>query len=735
MRSFVRVTVAALAAGAVSHASHAQGRPSPAQPTPAPAARSGGPALSYPQARRGDQTDVYHGVRVADPYRWLEDTDSPETKAWVVAENRVTESYLSSIPQRSALRARLTTLWDYPKYGALFREGGKYFSFENTGLQSQSVLWVRDKLDAPARVLLDPNTLSSDGTVAVGTLAVSPNGRLLGYGTSASGSDWQEIHVRDVAGARDLADTLRWVKFSGIAWTRDNKGFFYSRYPKPDSASAMTGSNRSQQLYYHRVGQSQASDRLIYERSDGGTNWLIGAEVSHDGQFAVISARQGADKGNRIYFIDLDNPKSPRVTAPVVRLIDTPDVQYSFVDNAGPVFYLRTDDEAPRGRVVAVSTVGPRADTWRTVIAEGPDAMTDVVAAGESFVVSYLQDAHAKVSVYDRGGAPKGDVTLPGLGSVNALSGQPDDNEVFFTYTTYLAPAAVYRYDLKHRSADVVRQAKLPVDASAYETRQLFYSGKDGTRVPMFVTAKKGVALDGNNPTLLYAYGGFNIPETPAFSPATLAWLEMGGVYAVANIRGGGEYGKEWHEAGTLLRKQNVFDDFIAAAEYLVKNGYTRPAKLAVEGASNGGLLIGAAITQRPDLFGAALPAVGVMDMLRYHKFTIGWAWAPDYGTSDDSTQFQALYRYSPLHNLKPGTKYPPTLVTTADHDDRVVPGHSFKFAATLQAAQAGTAPVLIRIDSKAGHGGGKPTAKRIEELADEYAFLVRALGVQGTLQ
>jgi prolyl oligopeptidase len=718
------VALAATVAGAAPALAQAAAQPAPAI---APAIA---PALHYPATRQSDQADVYHGVSVADPYRWLEDTDSPETRAWVEAENAVTFAYLASLPERAAIRERLTRLWNYPKYGAPFKRGKRYFYSENSGLQNQSVLYVADSPAAPGRVLLDPNTLSRDGTVALSALGVSDDGRLLGYGTSASGSDWQEFHVRDVASGRDLPDTLKWIKFSGLAWTKDGRGFFYSRYDAPASGNVLTNVNENQKLYYHRLGTPQSADVLVYERPDH-PDWGFGARVTDDGRYAVINVSLGTDQRNRLYYIDLGDPGRPDVKAPVVKLLDAFDASYTLVDNGGHVFYLLTDNGAPRGRVIAVDVNNPQPARWRTLIPEGPDALDGVTRVGDRFVAEYLQDAHASVRLHSLAGRPLGEVTLPGIGTVGGVDGRRGDTEFFYSFTSYLAPTSVYRYDLRTRASTLVKAPKLDFDASRYETKQLFFQSKDGTRVPVFVTARKGVALDGHNPTLLYGYGGFNISLTPSFSPATLVWLEMGGVYAVANLRGGGEYGKEWHEAGTLLRKQNVFDDFIGAAEYLVRERYTSPASLAIQGGSNGGLLVGAAMTQRPDLFGVALPAVGVMDMLRFHKFTIGWAWKSDYGSADDSTQFRALHAYSPLHNLKPGTRYPATLVTTADHDDRVVPGHSFKFAATLQRAQApGGPPALIRIESKAGHGAGKPTSKRIDEAADLWAFTAHNLGM-----
>jgi prolyl oligopeptidase len=736
--------------------------------------------LVYPQAAKGTQVDDYHGTSIADPYRWLENTDSPETKAWVTAENNLSMSYLNAIPERTAIRDRLTKLWDYPKYVVPTKVGDRLFFLENSGLQNQSILYVRDG-DRPARVLIDPNTLSADGTVALSGSRPSPNGRTLAYSVSASGSDWQEIRVRDVETTRDMRDTLKWVKFSGISWTKDNKGFFYEDYAAPTSGNTMTNVNRNQRVMYHRIGSPQSSDMNVFDQKDH-PDWLFSSEVSDDGTFLIITVSQGTDPRTRLYYIFLDDPRKPKIGNPLVRLVDKFDGEYEFIHNLGDNFLVRTDLGAPKGRLVQIDINNEESSHWLTVIAETKDALQSVTVAGNELFASYLQDAHSLVRIYgmpnpnDRfrgrgvnnngpgGGGQAGgqrgsqrdnnrtnrperpppitapgfpyiaDLSLPGIGTVDAISGKPDDNDVYFSYVSYLTPRSVYHYDVKHRTTDVFKSPKMAFDPGQYETRQVFYNSKDGTRVPMFITMKKGTVLNGNNPTLLYAYGGFNISLTPSFSPANLVWLEMGGIYAVANIRGGGEYGKEWHEAGMLDRKQNVFDDFIAAAEYLIKEKYTSTPKLAISGASNGGLLIGAMITQRPDLFGATLPAVGVMDMLRFQKFTIGWAWTSDYGSSDDPKQFEYLRKYSPLQNLKPGVKYPATLVTTADHDDRVVPGHSFKFAATLQADQAGPAPVLIRIETKAGHGAGKPTSKQIDEAADAFAFLVKNLGMTVTL-
>jgi len=738
-------------------------------------------APTYPTATRGTQVDVYHGVTIADPYRWLEDVDAPATTEWVAAQNRLTDSFLSSIPQRPAIKSRLTQLWNYARFSAPFKENGRYFYFQNTGLQNQSVLYVQDGKDAAPRMLLDPNGLSTDGTVALSGTAASDDGHYLAYSLSTSGSDWQELHVRDVNNGRDLSDVVKWVKFSGITWTHDNKGFFYSRYDEPTTGNKMTNANKKHKLYYHRLGQPQARDLLVYDRPDQ-PDWLFNATVTDDGQYLVITVSQGTDVRTRLYFIDLDNPGKPQIDNPVVKLVDKLDAEYDFIGNRGTTFYVRTDRNAPKGRIVAISIDNPREERWNTIIPENKDALESATMAGDDIVANYLQDAHSSIrfftasrdanrqeprprqgqqpqqppkrpdNVYDDtstaplltrdrgqalggGFAMHGELTLPGIGSVGEIHGRQGDDELFYSFTSFLYPTTIYRYDVKAGRNQVFRAPKVAFDPSGYETRQVFYQSKDGTRVPMFITAKKGIQLDGSNPTLLYAYGGFNISMTPAFSPANAAWLEMGGIYAVANLRGGGEYGKAWHEGGMLSKKQNVFDDFIGAAQYLIQQKYTSTPKLAVRGGSNGGLLIGAVENQRPDLFGAALPEVGVMDMLRFQKFTIGWAWTSDYGSSDDANQFQYLRAYSPLHNIKPGTCYPPTLAFTADHDDRVVPGHTFKYVATLQAAQSCANPVLVRIETKSGHGAGRPTTKLIDEAADRFAFLVKELHMSPTLQ
>lgn len=689
--------------------------------------------LTYPSSHKSNQVDNYHNTLVADPYRWLEDPDSEETRAWIEAQNQVTFGYLSEIPTREKIKQRLTKLWDYEKYGIPFKEGEslqdgsteRYFYFKNDGLQNQSVLYTLKSLDDQPKVLLDPNKLSEDGTVALSGLSISEDGKLLAYSLSASGSDWQEWKVRDVETGEDLQDHLKWIKFSGASWTHDNQGFFYSRYDEPNEKTQLEDVNYYQKLYYHQLGKPQSEDALIYHRPDQ-KEWGFSGGVTEDGRYLIISIWLGTDSKNLVFFKDLTNPN-----AEVVELINQFEADYSFIDNDDSVFYFRTDLNAPRGRVIAIDTKSPAPENWREIIPQSAETLESVGILNNQFVADYLKDAHSQIKIFDLKGEFIREVELPGLGSAGGFGGERHDTETFYSFTSFTIPGTIYRYDMVTGKSTIFRQPQVDFNPDNYETKQVFYHSKDGTRVPMFITHKKGIKLDGNNPTYLYAYGGFNASMTPGFSVSLLVWMEMGGVYAMPNIRGGGEYGEEWHQAGMKDKKQNVFDDFIGAAEWLIANKYTKTEKLAIAGGSNGGLLVGACITQRPDLFGAALPAVGVMDMLRFHKFTIGWAWTSEYGSADNPEEFPALYAYSPLHNIKPDTAYPATLITTADHDDRVVPAHSFKFAAALQEAHIGDAPTLIRIETKAGHGAGKPTAKIIEEAADKWAFLVRTLNVE----
>ena len=679
---------------------------------------------SYPVAKKIDQVDDYHGVKVADPYRWLEDLDSQETRSWVDAENKVTFAFLDSVPARSAIKERLTKLWNYEKYGVPFKEGNRYFYTRNSGLQNQSVLYTVTSLDGVPKEVLDPNTLSTDGTVALSGTQVSNDGKLLAYSLSASGSDWQEWKVRDVETGKDLSDQLKWVKFSGASWTHDDSGFYYSRYDEPKGDS-LKDTNYFQKVYFHKLGTPQSADVLVYERPDQ-KDWLFSGSVTEDGNYLILSIYQGTDSKNRVYYKDLKNKNSE-----VVKLLDDFDAAYSFVGNNGSRFWFQTDLQSPRGKIIEIDVTKPARENWKVIVPESKEALQSSTHVNHKFILNYLKDAYTQVRIHDAAGKLVNEVQLPGIGSAEGFGGKATSTETFYSFTGFTTPTTIYRYDTVSGKSSVFRQPKVDFNPAAFETKQVFFESKDGTKVPMFLTYKKGLKLDGGNPTYLYGYGGFNVSLSPAFSVGNLVWMEMGGVYAQPNLRGGAEYGEEWHQGGMKLKKQNVFDDFITAADWLIKNNYTSTPKLAIGGGSNGGLLVGAVLTQRPDLFGAALPAVGVMDMLRFQKFTIGWAWVSDYGSSDNAGEFKALYSYSPLHNIKPGTSYPATMVTTADHDDRVWPGHSFKFAAALQAAQAGPSPVLIRIETKAGHGAGKPTSKIIEEVADRWAFLVKTLNMK----
>jgi prolyl oligopeptidase len=682
--------------------------------------------LAYPGAKRSDQVDDFFGTKVADPYRWLENADAPETSAWVEAENKVTFAYLRGIPERDRIKKRLTAIWNYERYGTPSRKGPYYIFTRNTGLQRQSVVFKAKSLDATPEVLLDPNTLSADGTVALRGLSITDDGKYAAYSISASGSDWMEWHVRDVATSKDLSDSIRWSKFSGAAWLKDGSGFYYGRYDEPVSGTALQAVNKNQKLFFHEIGTAQDKDALVYARPDK-PDWLFGAEVSDDGRYLFIDQSESTENRNRIFVRDLRD-KAGKVRP----FLDAFDASYTVVGNDDDTFYVLTNKSAPRYRLVAIKLGSPKPEAWTTLIGELPGkvVLEDVKMVNNQFVSLWLTDVQSSLRIHDLKGMPGGEIVLPAIGSVGGFSSERKDAEAFYSFGSYLYPTTIYRYDFAKGSSRIFKKPSVSFDAARYETVETFYPSKDGTRIPMFITYRKGLQRNGMNPTLLYGYGGFNVSERPGFSPAAAGWLEMGGVYAVANLRGGGEYGQEWYDAGRLKNKQNVFDDFIAGAEYMIREKFTSTPKLAIYGASNGGLLVGACLTQRPELFGAAIPAVGVMDVLRFHKFTIGWAWKSDYGDPGRKEDFEVAFRYSPLHNIRPGTRYPPTFVTTADHDDRVAPLHSFKFAATLQAAQAGNAPVLIRIETKAGHGGGKPTDKMIEERADMYGFLLRELGM-----
>ena len=687
---------------------------------------SRGQTLSYPESRRIDHTDNYHGTIVADPYRWLEDDvrESKDVANWVAAQNEVTFDYLDAIPERAGIRARLEELWNYEKFGAPFKRGGRYYFFKNDGLQNQSVLYQQATLDDEPSVLLDPNAWSEDGTVALAGSAFSDDGKYLAYGVAAAGSDWRTWHVMEIASGRVLDDTLEWVKFSGVAWTHDNTGLYYGRYDQPEEGEEFQSLNLNQKVFLHRVGTPQSEDELVFETPEH-PDWGFEVDVTEDGGWLVLTVWKGTDDKYRVFYRDL---RDTAASAPVP-LITNFDYEYTFIGNDGPIFYFKTSLAAEKRRVVAIDIREPGSRT--EIIPEADNVLESVSMVGNRFVAEYLKDAKTQVRIFELDGTHVRDVEFPGIGSASGFGGRQKDTETFYSFSSFNTPPSNYRYDMTTGESRLLRRANVDFDPNEFEVRQVFYTSKDGTRVPMFLAHRKGLKLDGNNPTLLYGYGGFDISLPPRFSITRLAWMSMGGVYAQANLRGGGEYGEAWHRAGTKLQKQNVFDDFIAAAEWLIENGYTQTPRLAIQGGSNGGLLVGACMAQRPDLFGACLPSVGVMDMLRFHKFTAGRFWVDDYGSADNAEEFKALYAYSPYHNLKPGTSYPPTLVTTADTDDRVVPGHSFKFAAELQRSHTGSAPVMIRIETSAGHGAGKPTSKILDEEADEFSFLVKNLKME----
>lgn len=685
------------------------------------------PTVQYPETATVEHVDTYHGVEVADPYRWLEDDirENEDVDAWVNAQNEVTFAYLESIPERDVIEKRLTELWDYERFGMPVKEGGLYYYSYNDGLQNQNVIYVQESLDAEAELLIDPNTWSEDGTVAMASYFPSPDGKHVAYLVQDGGSDWRQARIIEVGGGAVLDDELDWLKFTGLSWAKDGSGFYYSRYPETKDEEKFQSLNANHAVYFHRLGTSQDDDALVYTQPDN-PEWGYAASVTDDGAHLVITVWKGTDDRYQIVHQDLTaEDAEPEM------LIEGFDHDYSLVGNVGSELYFRTNKDAPRNRLIAIDVENPEPENWREIIPEAVDVLDGVSLVGGRIIADYMQDAQTVVKIFDLEGRETGTVDLPGIGTAGGFRGTLEDPETFFIYTSYNTPSTVNRLDVETGEVTVFRKPDVDFDSDDYVVRQVFYKSADGTRVPMFISHHKDLELNGNTPAMLYGYGGFNISQTPSFSITRLAWMEMGGVYAVANLRGGGEYGQEWHKAGTKLQKQNVFDDFIAAAEYLIAENYTSPSKLAILGGSNGGLLVGAVTNQRPDLFGAAIPAVGVMDMLRFHKFTAGRFWVDDYGSSDDPEEFKALYAYSPYHNIKPGMDYPAVLVTTADTDDRVVPGHSFKYAAAIQQAQGGDAPVLIRIETRAGHGAGKPTDKVVQEYADRWAFLVKNLDMR----
>ncbi len=678
--------------------------------------------LTYPATRKVDSSDNYYGTVVADPYRWLEDDNSPETKAWVQEQNKVTFAYLEGIPFRNQIRNRLKEVWNYARYGAPFKEGSYYYFFKNNGLQNQSV-WYRQKdLNGKAEVFMDPNKLSTDGTVSLGSIGFNKKGSLLAYAIQRAGSDWQEGYVMDVTNNRLLTDSLKWLKFTGFSWKGD-EGFYYSRYPAPKQGENLKGKNLNQAVYFHKLGTPQEQDVLVYE-DKAHPQRFANVELTEDERFLILNTSEGTS-GSEIWVKDLKNNQKD-----FTLLIPGFETEAAVADNAGDQILVLTNADAPNYKVVLIDPKNPSKEAWKTIITEQKDVLQNVTTAGGFLFASYLKDASTKVHQYTYDGKKVREIGLPGIGTAGGFSAKKEDKELFYTFTSYNYPTTIFKYDITSGKSTLYRKSEAKFNPDDFEVKQVFFNSKDGTRVPIFITHKKGLQLNGQNPVMMYGYGGFNITETPAFNVSSLFFVEQGGVYVNVVLRGGSEYGEAWHKAGMLDKKQNVFDDFIGAAEWLIQNKYTNPSKLAISGGSNGGLLVGAVMTQRPDLFKVAIPQVGVLDMLRYHKFTIGYAWAVEYGSSDVPEQFNYLYKYSPLHNLKKGVAYPATLITTADHDDRVVPAHSFKFAAALQEANGGPNPTLIRIETNAGHGGGMPTGKRIEVLTDVWGFTMYNLGM-----
>jgi prolyl oligopeptidase len=681
--------------------------------------------LSYPAARQVNQTDDYFGTTVSDPYRWMEDVDSAELKTWIDAENELTQSYLAQVPARETMQRRLMELINFERYTAPARRGTRYFYSHNSGLQNQNVLYWQEGLDGEPKVLLDPNTFSEDGTVAISGISITDDGLLAAYSIADAGSDWVKWHVRNVTTGEDLPDLVEWSKFSGASWLKDGSGFFYQGYDAPE-AEALKTANYFHKVFFHRLGTPQSEDKLIFDRPDD-KELNLGAQVTDDGRYLVLHQSKGTSPNNELAVKDLQQPD-----APILRLIDTADATYAPIDNDGTLFWLLTTLDAPNGKVISIDLNYPGREHWKTVIPESTNKLSDISIIDNTFIANYLADAQSLVELRRLDGSLIERLALPAIGTAFGFSGRREDAETFYQFSNFTTAGTTYRLDMKTRQSTIYRQPKLLFDPALYETKQIFATSKDGTRVPMFISHKKGLVLDGTAPTLLYAYGGFNISLMPEFSPSHVMWMEMGGVYAQASLRGGGEYGEAWHEAGTRVRKQNVFDDFISLAEWLITNQYTSSAKLAISGGSNGGLLVAACELQRPDLFAAVVAQVGVMDMLRFDKFTIGWAWKEEYGSpSEDAGEFAAIYKYSPLHNILEGVSYPATLITTGDHDDRVYPAHSFKYTAALQAAQSGPNPILIRVETRAGHGAGMPLSKRIEATVDQYAFMAKELHVE----
>jgi prolyl oligopeptidase len=684
--------------------------------------------MHYPETKKDSVVDDYFGKKVPDPYRWMESLDSPEAAQWVASQNEITERYLAQLPRRKYFRERITQLWNYPKVTLPVPEGGRYFYQKNSGLQRQAPLYMREGLSAAPALVLDPNALSPDGSLSLTQWMPSPDGCLLAYGISKGGADWRTIYVRDLNTGKDLPENVEWVRFSDISWTNDSKGFFYSRYPKPPKDKVLEAALSGQTLYYHHIGTPQSEDSLIYSRPDIPT-WFLSGSVTEDGRYLLIFMFRGSDNHNRLYFSDLRDAKSPSIGAPIRPLVETDDAEFLAFGTSGSTLYLRTDHGAPNRRIVSMDLEGLGATQWKIIIPERPEAIESVNLIGGRIVVHYLVDVQSRLSLFGTDGEPQGDIGLPGIGTIAGVSGRQHNRDIFYAFTSPLFPTTVFSYDPDSKQQLPFDPPQVPVDVSQFETKLQFAVSKDGTRIPFFVTSRKGIKLDGTHPTMMYGYGGFSISVQPAYHTDVPAWLELGGIWVTVNMRGGAEYGEGWHNAGRLEKKQNVFDDFIAVAEHLITNNYTSQAKLGMTGGSNGGLLVAVVEQQRPDLFAVALPAVGVMDMLRYDKFTGGRAWVTEYGSSSDERQFAYLIKYSPVHNVKAGACYPATLVTTADHDDRVVPSHSFKFAAAMQAAQGCDRPILIRVEVRGSHAY-RPTDKRIAELADVWAFAAEQMRV-----
>lgn len=692
----------------------------------ATAATSITPASKYPSFARMDTVDTYGDVKVADPYRGLEEIDSPATKAWIAAQNKMTQSVLATLPSRDALKARMTELWNFERFGVPFSEAGRWFMTRNDGLQNQAVLYTMTSPSAELRVLLDPNTLSADGTMALNSLKVSPDGKYLAYSVSEGGSDWQTWKVRDIATGVDLSDVIAWSKFSGATWAPDSSGFYYGAFAQPEGENALKAANKFQKVYFHKLGAS--TNPLVFEQPSE-PDQSASFEVTDDGKYLVNSISEGTDDRNLVYIKKIAGNGS--VSSDWFKLIDKMDATYSLVGNVGSTFYFLTTHNAPKYRLIAIDLNKPAPANWQPVIKESDATLLSVSLVGNSFIANYLRDAKSEVVRVSLDGRKTTPIKLPGVGTVVGFGGKQKDQETYFSFASYTNPSELFKLDLANNTVSSFKKPSLKFNPDDYQTEQVFYPSKDGTKIPMFITRRKDLKPNGQTPTLLYGYGGFNIPMLPGFSPATLAWVEKGGIYAVANLRGGGEYGENWHQGGMKTNKQNVFDDFAAAADYLIAEGYTAPKKIAINGRSNGGLLVAATMLQRPELFGAAIPAVGVLDMLRFNQFTIGKAWESDYGSPQTPAEFAAIYQYSPLQNIKTGVDYPPTMVLTGDHDDRVYPAHSFKFAAQLQESYRGTNPQLIRIETRGGHGAGKPTSMQIEENADWMAFAAKYVGLE----